>query len=89
MVLEMELCMLLLETLDTRMLGPPKMQENKEKRALQTLCKRGLEKKKKKNVKKKRMVFMQWFLCKVKALFWQGHSQNKQPLAFGLMGHIF
>jgi hypothetical protein len=34
------------------MLGPPKMQEKKEKRALQTLCKRGLEKKKK-NKKKK------------------------------------
>jgi hypothetical protein len=30
MVLEMELCMLLLETLDTRVLGPPKMQEGEE-----------------------------------------------------------
>jgi hypothetical protein len=32
MVLEMELCVLLLETLDIRMLGPPKMQARKRKR---------------------------------------------------------
>jgi hypothetical protein len=32
MVLEMELCVLLLETLDIRMLGPPKIQEGKRKR---------------------------------------------------------
>jgi hypothetical protein len=31
MALEMELCALLLETLDTRMLGPPKMQSEVEK----------------------------------------------------------
>jgi len=30
MALEMELCALLLETLDTKVLGPPKMHEEKE-----------------------------------------------------------
>jgi len=30
MALEMELCALLLETLDTRVLGPPKMQSKEE-----------------------------------------------------------
>jgi hypothetical protein len=37
MVLEMELCMLFMETLDTRMLGPPKMQEEEEEEGLQAL----------------------------------------------------
>jgi len=36
MALEMELCALLLETLDTRVLGPPKMQ-SKEEEGLQAL----------------------------------------------------
>jgi hypothetical protein len=36
MALEMELCALLLETLDTRMLGPPKMQ-SQEGKGLQAL----------------------------------------------------
>jgi hypothetical protein len=31
MALEMDLCGLLLETLDTRVLGPPKMQSEEEK----------------------------------------------------------
>jgi hypothetical protein len=31
MALEMELCALLLETMDTRVLGPPKMQSEEEK----------------------------------------------------------
>jgi hypothetical protein len=31
MALEMELCLLLLETLDTTVLGPPKMQSKEEK----------------------------------------------------------
>jgi hypothetical protein len=50
MALEMELCVLLLETLDTRVLGPPKMQSQKEK-GLQALkwgwkvCKTSLKKK--------------------------------------------
>jgi hypothetical protein len=35
--LEMELCVLLLETLDTRVLGQPKMQEGEEEEGLQAL----------------------------------------------------
>ncbi len=34
MALEMESCTLFLETLDTRMLGPPKMQEGEEEKGL-------------------------------------------------------
>jgi hypothetical protein len=37
LVLEMELCVLLLETLDTRVLGPPKMQEGEEEEGLQVV----------------------------------------------------
>jgi hypothetical protein len=37
MVLEMESCVLLLETLDTRVLGRPKMQEGEEEEGLQAL----------------------------------------------------
>ncbi len=37
MVLEMELCVLLQETLDIRMLGPPKMQEGEDEEGLQAL----------------------------------------------------
>jgi hypothetical protein len=37
MALEMELCTLLLETLDTKMLGPPKMQEGGKEKGLQAL----------------------------------------------------
>jgi len=37
MALEMELCALLLQTLDTRVLGTPKMQEGEEEEGLQAL----------------------------------------------------
>ncbi len=54
MALEMELCTLLLETLDINLLGPPKMQEGEEEEGLHALewgwqvCKTGLKKKGKK-----------------------------------------
>jgi hypothetical protein len=37
MALEMELCVSRLETLDIRVLGPPKMQEGEEEEGLQAL----------------------------------------------------
>jgi hypothetical protein len=37
MVLEMELCVLLLKTFDTKVLGPPKMQEGEEEKWLHAL----------------------------------------------------
>ncbi len=51
MTLEMELCALLLDTLDARVLGPPKMQKGEDEKGLQALewdwsvCKKGLKKK--------------------------------------------
>jgi hypothetical protein len=37
MMFEMELCALLLDTLDARVLGPPKMQEGEEEKGLHAL----------------------------------------------------
>jgi hypothetical protein len=37
MMLKMELCALLLETLDIKVLGPPKMQEGEEEEGLHAL----------------------------------------------------